>query len=173
MQSNPSFRNDLGFTLIEVVVSLTIMGLIIAVASAGLVVGLDSWERGSQKIEELDQRFSVERLIQRQVSLAEPGMLKGDTRTVEFTSRYSMVNGPGSLVFVTYTFDEGKVMYTEKDVIAGQTLGDFSKFRLRYLNVDGQGKTVWIEEWDQESLPLAIQVQLNDDVLTIPMVNRQ
>ena len=39
-------RNKRGFTLIEVLVSLTIMALITGVAFAGLSIGIDSWRRG-------------------------------------------------------------------------------------------------------------------------------
>ena len=47
--------------MIEVMVSLAIMGLIVTVAFAGLRIGLNSWERGAAHIDDLDARAGVER----------------------------------------------------------------------------------------------------------------
>ena len=93
-QLKARYRSNRGFTLIEVLLSLTIMALITGVAFAGLSIGMDSWERGSRKIEELDRRFSVERLIQRQLPLAVPGQFVGRSNELEFISTYSLANGP-------------------------------------------------------------------------------
>src|SRR5262245_35467870 len=67
------FHNNRGFTLIEVLVSLSIMALITGIAFSGLSAGIDSWERGTRRIQELDRRVSVERLLARQLPLATKG----------------------------------------------------------------------------------------------------
>src|SRR5438105_11936635 len=86
--------ND-GFTLLEVLVTLAIMGLITGVAFSGLSIAIQSWERGTKKIDELDRRFAVERLLQRQIAQAYPGDFRGDDHSLEFTSSYSVGNGSG------------------------------------------------------------------------------
>src|SRR5687767_2435141 len=145
-QSKMRCRADHGFTLIEVLVSLTIMALITGVAFAGLGIGIDSWERGSRKIEELDRRFSVERLIQRQMALAVPGQFLGTGNQVEFVSTYSLANGPADPVVVKYSFDAGRLSYTETPVpqytadnsnpAISQSLGEFPQIVFRYLGAD-------------------------------------
>ena len=72
-------RNDSGFTLLEVMVSLTIMALITTVAFAALSIAIDTWHRGSQRIDDLDRRFSAERLLVRQVTLADSSAFRGDS----------------------------------------------------------------------------------------------
>src|SRR5438094_6939744 len=82
--------NNSGFTLLEVLVSLSILAMIATVAFAGLSIGIDSWRRGSQRIEDLDRRFSIERLIERQVSQADSRIFRGDDRQLEFSTSYSL-----------------------------------------------------------------------------------
>jgi len=182
-QLKARYRSNRGFTLIEVLVSLTIMALITGVAFAGLSIGIDSWERGSRKIEELDRRFSVERLIQRQLPLAVPGQFVGRSNELEFISTYSVANGPTDPVIVKYVFDSGRLSYTETPVAeytarnsettVSQPLGAFSQIRFRYLGGDAEGKPAWIDEWNEDHSPPVIQAQVDEDILVIPTVNRQ
>ena len=176
-------RNKRGFTLIEVLVSLTIMALITGVAFAGLSIGIDSWRRGSQKIEELDRRFSVERLVQRQLAQADPELFQGGASDLTFRSAYSLANGPGDPVVVKYSFDSGKLVYVETLATEyspelaptgiGQTLGVFSRIGFKYLSTDALEKPIWLDEWKEKTLPSVVQAQIGDDLLTIPMVNRR
>src|SRR5213594_4431488 len=106
-------RNNAGFTLLEVLVSLTIMAMITAVAFTGLSIGIDSWHRGSRKIDELDRRFALERLVERQVALADSGLFHGSGRELEFLSTYSLVNGPSDPIWVRYRVDSDKFVYAE------------------------------------------------------------
>ena len=179
-----SFPADRGFTLIEVLVSLTIMALIAGVAFAGLSVAIDSWRKGSQKIEELDQRFALERLVQRQVSLADAQLFRGNDRELQFISSYSLVNGPGEPVWVKYVADAGKFVYPEiplaeyvpehPELAFTETFGSFSQVGFRYLTMNRDGQAGWAMEWTQEKeLPHVVRVQIGDDALAIPLVNRQ
>ena len=177
-----SFPNSHGFTLIEVLVALTIMALITGVAFSGLSIAIDSWQRGSRKIQELDRRASVERLMQRQVALADVQLFRGDPHEIEFISNYSLANGSGDPVWVKYSFDAMKLGYREKPAAeytpefndaVSQTLGDFSRIEFRYLSTDALDNNVWINEWKQGGLPIVVQARIDDDVVTIPMVNHE
>src|SRR2546423_430276 len=105
-------RGSDGFTLLEVLVSLTIMALITTVAFAGLSIGIDSWHRGSRKIDELDHRFTLERILQRQIAMADH-IFRGDRDQLEFSTTYSLANGSGDPVWVKYVLDTNDLMYFE------------------------------------------------------------
>src|SRR5437667_8947264 len=102
-----------GFSLLEVLVSLTLMALITGVAFAGFSIGIDSWRRGTKRIEDLDRRFSVERLLERQIAMADSQLFNGDTHQLGFTSTYSLSNGPGDPVWVKYQMDVDGLKYSE------------------------------------------------------------
>jgi prepilin-type N-terminal cleavage/methylation domain-containing protein len=176
-------RNSRGFTLIEVIVAMTIMALITGIAFAGLSAGIDSWQRGTRKIQELDRRTSVERLIERQLPLATPGQLKGSGTELQFVSTYSLWNGPGDPMAVTYSFESGNLVYSETPLAkytagypeAGlmQSLGNFANFHWGYLGKDALDHQAWLDQWNSNALPAVIRVEVDKDVMIIPMVNRQ
>jgi hypothetical protein len=157
------------------------MALITGIAFAGLSVGLDTWQRGTRKIQDLDRRVSLERLLRRQLSVSSGG-LKGTTSTLEFASQYSLANGLGDDLAVKYTFESGNLLYVETPLAqympdsssneVTQSLGGFTKIGFAFLNDDALGKPTWFEQWDYERLPSAIRITVDQDVMTVPMVNR-
>src|SRR6266699_4371487 len=104
-------RNNNGFTLLEVLVSLAIMAMITTVAFTGLSVGIDSWHRGSRMIDELDRRFAIERAVQRQIALADH-VFHGDRDQLEFSTSYSLSNGAGDPVWVKYVLEDKDLLYS-------------------------------------------------------------
>ena len=176
-------RNNRGFTLIEVLVSLSIMALITGVAFSGLSVGIDSWERGTRRIQELDRRVSVERLLGRQLPLATVGVFEGNSGTLEFVAPYSLANGPGDPMAVKYSFEAGKLVYREtplaeytagySDAAVNQSLGAFTDVRFSYLGRDSLGNRSWLNEWQDQTPPSVVRVEINKDVMILPMANRQ
>ena len=179
----PYSHSNGGFTLLEVLVSLTMMALITAVAFAGLSIGIDSWERGSRKIDELNSRIAVERLLHRQIAVADPRLFKGNDREMEFVSTYSLTNGPSDLIRVFYRIEEGRFLYSEMPVAGStpergdsaltHTLGAFSQVNFRYVGTGPGGEAQWVSSWTESmGLPVAVRAQIADDVSTISLVNR-
>jgi len=189
------YRNS-GFTLIEVMVSLTIMGIIMTVAFEGLRIGLDGWTRGSRTIDELDRRATVERLLKRQLSVAYPMefrtdldkspfvLFRGNSSRLDFVADYSLSDGPSDFRKISYMFDGGSLHYQETQLfhytpaedepITGEKLASFSSVRFRFLGSGQDGKPAWLSEWIYGmGLPLAVEAQINGDAIIIPMANRQ
>jgi prepilin-type N-terminal cleavage/methylation domain-containing protein len=171
-------RGKAGFTLLEVLVSLVIMALITTVAFAGLSIGIDSWRRGTRKIDELDRRFAVERLLQRQLGSADEKMFGGNNRRLEFMSAYSISSGAGQQVRVRYVSEGNDLLYSEAsaaeydaqdprvDVSERFHLSSPVLFRYLYLMPNKQF------EWTNDStpaLPRAVRVEVSGDVMVIPM----
>lgn len=171
-----------GFTLLEVLVSLTIMALITGVAFAGFSIAIDSWRRGTRRIEDLDRRFAVERLLQRQIAMADSQIFEGDTHQLEFTSTYSLANGAGDPVWVKYQLDSDGLKYSEvsrAQYLPGesphtinQTFTGFSSMGFQYLYAAPGGQREWVYASLKDS-PVAVRVAIGDEVLNIALVNRQ
>jgi len=179
-----------GFTLIEVMVSLAIIGLITTLMFSGLRVGIDTWERGSSKIQQMEQRSMVEGLLRRQLGLASPTefggengaivLFAGDSHRLEFVSRYSLFDGATDARKIDYVAEDGRFAYSENFLFDYQPgaivesesriLADFSRVDFRYLGTDRDGRAEWIENWELgDGLPRAVEVRIDDDLTVVPL----
>ena len=181
-RDNPEVGRRAGFTLLEVLVSLTIMAIITSVAFAGLSIGIDSWHRGTRKIDELDRRFLLERIIQRQIAFADQ-IFTGDGFHLEFATTYSLANGSGDAVYVKYGIGPEGWTYSEAPLIeylsnpsavsVTQTFSAASITGFKYLYETPGNQNDWFNEPMMQQNPLAIRVDVSGEVLTIPLLNKQ
>jgi len=122
-----------GFTLIEVVITLTILGFICLIVFGAFRLGLSAWERGESVKDEYQKARIVSQLITQQVKSAVPYKIKpqkaegdylafeGDARSLRFVSSLP-VRGkqPEGFVYAKYEFkEEGSeggrlILYEEK-----------------------------------------------------------
>jgi general secretion pathway protein J len=122
-----------GFTLVEVVITLTILGFICLIIFGAFRLGLSAWERGESVKNEYQEARIVSQLITQQVKSAVPFKIKtqqaegdylafeGDARSLRFVSSLP-VRGkqPEGLVYARYEFkEEGSeggrlILYEEK-----------------------------------------------------------
>src|SRR5262249_24090792 len=65
-------RSDRGFTLIELLLALSIVGAPLAMAFAGLRVGLAAWQRGEERAEAQQHARSLTQVLARSVVGAYP-----------------------------------------------------------------------------------------------------
>jgi len=111
-----------GFTLLELLISLTIVGLILVLVFGSLRIGARAWEKGEKNVEMRQRERIVLDLVKRQIASMfvrvvadkdeSPFFFKGDGVSMEFISRLPI--SPGSqagLVYVKYRIrgeDEGE-----------------------------------------------------------------
>lgn len=57
-----------GFTLLELLIAMTLMGLILAILYGGLRLGMRSWEVGGQRAEQINEMRLVQDFIRRQLT---------------------------------------------------------------------------------------------------------
>ena len=97
---NPGSR---GFTLLELLISLTLLSVIAVLVFGALRLGVRAWEKGEATIETRQRERIVMDLLQRQMaSMAWPVMVKGpggafafrgDEKTLSFLSSVALVPG--------------------------------------------------------------------------------
>ena len=137
-----------GFTLLELMLSLTILGLVLLIVFGALRIGTRAWEKGEKDVAVHQRQRAVLGLMAQQISSAclydikegnESFNFRGSEGTMEFVSRSPIV--PGSLtgvVYVKYMIREGnreekkRLMLYEKDAgflkeedLEGREAGDF------------------------------------------------
>ena len=108
------------FTLVEVMVTLTIMGFILLMIFGVFRLGIAAWEKGETNKEEYQRTRIASQLISQQMKSAVPYKIKtqkaegdylafeGKARSLKFVSTLSLkAQKPSGLVYAFYEFREG------------------------------------------------------------------
>jgi general secretion pathway protein J len=179
-------REARGFTLIELVLALTIVALMVTILFAGLRVGLRAWQRGDERAARLQHARSVTQLMEDALGGIAPFsgqpddatvspvlFFKGDSDKVSFVTVSPPMPFPVPMPFVavTLSIDAGT---SPGLAIREKALPNFDPFEavapavvdpsitgahFRYLRY-GAG---WEDSWDavqERALPQAIEVTL-------------
>jgi general secretion pathway protein J len=111
-----------GFTLIEVLLALSILSIIMVLVLGALRIGVRAWEKGEDVLATQQRSRTVLDLLARQVTSASVQMsieskqplvpFAGSTRALEFTSNLPLINrmqyGPVHVRYVIETDPNGK-----------------------------------------------------------------
>ena len=141
-----------GFTLIEVIVTLTILGFILLILLGAFRLGLSAWERGESIREEYQKMRTATQLISQQIKSVVPYKIKtkkaegdylafeGKPHSLKFVSTLSIkAKQPEGFVYVIYEFKEG-----------GRDGGSLILYEQRVLNKD------FFEERPKEELAVSL-----------------
>jgi general secretion pathway protein J len=175
-----------GFTLIELVLALSIVAIMVTMLFGGLRVGLRAWQRGEERAAVLQHARSVTQLLQEalggiyayrgRVEEATPGevlLFQGEAERLSFVTVSPPMSLPAPIPFVavTLSIDAGNAPGL---AIREKALPNFNPFeavapsvvdpaitaiRFRYLRDEG----TWEETWDgpvERIVPRAVEVTL-------------
>jgi general secretion pathway protein J len=144
--------NSKGFTLLELVIALTILTVIVVIIFGALRIGIRAWEKGERDVDIRQRQRIVLDLIKRQLASTcvsdvwtrdqQLVPIKGDSKSIEFVSQISLTPGNQlGMVFVKYavkrekegdkerlTFYERSVALPDKKMGGGSSEeGDYSE----------------------------------------------
>ena len=135
MIDNQMLRNaNKGFTLLELLISLTILGVIVVIIFGAFRIGVRAWEKGEKDVESRQRQRIVLDLIKRQLASIclrevkdanqQALLLKGDNKSIEFVSYIPMVPGNQfGTVYVKYMVkpedggEREKLVFWEKNIV--------------------------------------------------------
>jgi general secretion pathway protein J len=141
-----------GFTLLELVIALTIVTVIVVIIFGALRIGIRAWEKGEKDVDIRQRQRIVLDLIKRQLASTSVNdvrtrdqqlvPIKGDSKSIEFISQISLTPGnQDGMVFVKYDVkhekegDKERLTYYERSIAlpdkkmgaANLEEGDFSE----------------------------------------------
>lgn len=180
------WRDTRGFTLLELMLALAIVGALLVIAFGGLRVALAAWTRGEARAEVHQHLRGVAMVLARSVGGAYPYrgpldesptsvlLFRGAADRIELVTRAAPFPSPTPIAFTALVIavergDEGDGLvlrqrvlpnrnpFTEAEVVLRDPA--IPALQLRYLDASGS----WQEEWDveaQNGLPRAVRIEI-------------
>ncbi|NOZ68965.1 MAG: prepilin-type N-terminal cleavage/methylation domain-containing protein [Deferribacteres bacterium] len=172
-------RNRKGFTLLELIISITILSMVILLISSGYRLALDSWEKGENETAATQRLRILSSLLSQQLKSAYPYrakiegkrvvLFRGDAASVMFATALTD-SSYGGFKWVKYSYDNGTLLYKEgllPDKKLTEKLSgdeeiidtDLGGVEFSYFSAD-EGE--WKESWDfGTDLPGAVRVRIS------------
>lgn len=113
-------RSQVGFTLLELVVAITLMGLVLVVLYSGLRIGLNGWDSGERRAEATNRLRLVEEFLRRQLAQSitvyqfneqqdRIVAFAGQANGIEFVAPMLAQLGQGGLYWVRIAVEDGRL----------------------------------------------------------------
>ena len=189
-KATTSLRYAMGFTLIEVLIAMTLLSIMVVLLFSSLKISAQSWEQGENKISEVNEVAVVYNFFQRHLSPAIPLMddftkkgektfsFQGKKQSLQFVSVFpASADRSGMQLFSISTGKQDheqviKVTLTpffpvtegeewhQEEVVL---LRHVSDFRLAYFGAaDEVGVNSWQDEWlAKEVQPQLVKININ------------
>jgi general secretion pathway protein J len=185
-----------GFTILELTISIAMLGLIVLIILGALRLGHRSIESGEKKIEALERMRASFNIIDSQIQSFsaltyndDMGVKKyyfiGKRGLLQFSTNYSVWGGEKGYVVATYTVvpaENGKqFLYVSEHVVGLEQTREtklfdhFDTIYFEYFYKDPTEETgKWVDEWTkEESIPEKVKIHLvegtKDLTLIVPL----
>ncbi len=178
-------RRLVGFTLLEVLLAMSLMSLMMVLLFASLRTSAESWSRGEQKIALSNEKAVVYQFFKRHLLATRPlwierpdeprrFAMQGERESLQFVSVFPASAGRKGLQLFRVVFKAegngaGTIMVMLRPFYQTEDDGEMqeqeetlienvSSFRVGYF--DGEEKN-WLENWqDKDSLPVLIKITI-------------
>lgn len=184
-------RRQPGFTLIELVIAITLMGLTLVALYSGLRLGLNSWNSGEQHAETINHLRATQEFLRRQLAQSmtvyqtneqqeQTVVFSGGPDRIEFVAPMMIHLGQGGLYRIRVEARDGRLWlrwrrYVRNDPEAGEEqervlLDQVSAVEWAYFGTDPEDQSGqkpqnpprWRSEWTiAEHRPLLVRLTLN------------
>ncbi|RJQ50276.1 MAG: prepilin-type N-terminal cleavage/methylation domain-containing protein [Nitrospiraceae bacterium] len=183
-----------GFTLIELIISISILGIIVLITGSAMKAGFRAVGAGEQKMEALERVRTSLKIIDRQIQSGVPlsylsgGDLKyyfsGRRESLRLSTNYSFWSDKRGYVIVTYRVVTGsdgkKSMFASENIVGinegreAKLLEGFDDIYFEYFfrdpaNAETEGE--WITDWEAAyNIPEKVRLRLVDGTKHLSMV---
>ena len=179
----PASRRQGGFTLLEMVVVVAVLGLLMVGLTHGVRTGLALWEAQSRRVGDTAELDAAARILRSLLtgitpSVATPGtggavQLKGTTENLVFVGDLPTGLGTTQRADITLELNRGKLVLSwtphrhelttaeAPNPIQTELVGNVDNLDLAYWGTPPGGKEAgWQPQWDGPAIPELIRVRL-------------
>jgi len=178
-----------GFTLIEVMIAMTLLSLMVALLFGSLKTSAESWNKGETKIAEVNEKAVVYQFFKRHLPSIRPlwddfsdeerqFSFQGEQHKLQFVSVFPASAGRKGFQLFEIVFDDNegqvKVLLTpfypavdeqqweEEEVVL---LDNVEEFKISYFGMESMdSEGMWADSWrEKENLPSLIKITINLD----------
>jgi len=182
-------QKQAGFTLVEMILSVTLMGLLLVMAYSSLNSGTKAIERGEQKVDKTNRVRVVQQFLRGQISRMLPLVIEseeglrdetefiifeGEDDAIRFVSAMPGYLGQGGPHVQQIWFESGALMFDHRllgsdedaDVYDDREpivlINGIRSGEFSFLTVDEEGEpTDWANNWEEPNLmPLMIKIDV-------------
>lgn len=184
-----------GFTLLELTISIALIGIIVLIISGALRLGWRAIESGEKKIESLERSRSSFAIIDSQIQSYTPLTYEedaekkyyftGERNSMQFSTNYSVWGGEKGYVIATYTVTPGEngkqIMSVSENIVGMETtrmtelFNTFEEIYFEYFYEDFmEEEGEWVQQWTETTgVPQKVKLHFiqgsRDLSLIIPM----
>jgi general secretion pathway protein J len=183
-------KNEKGFTLLELILAITILSMVTLIIGSGFRLGINAWERGEAEADETQKLRVLSGLMSQQLKSIYPYKMeieekevvvfKGEPNSIMFVTTLTD-SSQGGLKWVRYLYENGVLLYKEGILPDKKLLEKISgdeeiidsnirEVKFAYFSPDTDE---WEESWDLgRGLPKAVRVKIayfEPFLITMPM----
>jgi len=183
-----------GFTLLELLISIVLLGVIVIIIGGAMRLGFRSVESGEEKSDSLERIRSSLHIIDSQIQSLilispsydeekeEESYFQGYRESLQFSTNYSIWGGQKGYVVVTYRVepdDQGKqILYASEKIVVMEDsretklLDNFDAIYFEYFYKDPTEEVgEWVEQWtDENNIPERIKLHLVNGEKDLSMI---
>ena len=180
LQEKP--KNNVGFTLLELIISITLVAIIVLIVAGAANLGYRSFNSGERKLNAVERLRASLIIIDAQIQSGVPLTLEdggvkqyyfvGEQDSLKFSTNHSIWGGQRGYVIVNYrveTDEKGKRTLFVSEYKVGmeiqketKLLEGFNEITFDYFSQDvTEEEGEWITQWvDEEMMPTKIKLNL-------------
>lgn len=195
-------RTEAGFTLLEILVALTVLSFLMVGLTQGVRFGLLAWDAQARAVNANADLDAVDRTLRLLISQADPGVsteqpsFKGDQTTLAMTTKLPetastaisrdadvrlLVDGEHRLILRWVPHPHAERLGPPLPPTETVMISNVDRLDIAYWQPTAQGGGGWVKAWTQQDLPLLVRIRVGfikgdqrhwPEVIAAPMLSR-